>query len=93
MNKKFETLNHDDVISVDSDDFRYLDVSHTDKVVRIRKAILEHVCCDDVIDCEVLRLGAKGWQKGKVRISLEFCPDLPESPLDDIRQAIKQAES
>ncbi len=56
------------------------------------------------IDCEVLKLGAKDWQKGKVRIrvSLEFCPDEPEtketpainqpeigpteSPLDDIRR-------
>lgn len=30
-------------------------------------------------DCEILRLGAKGWQNGKVRIrvSLEFCPDEP----------------
>ena len=49
------------------------------------------------IDCEILKLGAKGWQKGKVRIrvSLEFCPDepetsQPESPLNDIRQMIKE---
>lgn len=29
------------------------------------------------IDCELLKIGAKGWQKGKVRIrlTLEFCPD------------------
>ncbi len=28
-------------------------------------------------DCEILRLGAKNWQKGKVkiRVSLEFCPN------------------
>ncbi len=26
------------------------------------------------IPCEVLRYTAKGWQKGKVRINLEFCP-------------------
>lgn len=36
----------------------------------------------DGIDCEVLKLGAKGWQKGKVKInfqvSVEFCPDEPE---------------
>lgn len=35
----------------------------------------------DGIDCEVLKIGAKGWQKGKVKIklevSLEFCPDEP----------------
>jgi len=31
-------------------------------------------------DCEILKIGAKGWQKGKVkiRISLEFCPEEPE---------------
>ena len=29
--------------------------------------------------CEILRLGAKDWQKGKVkiRVSLDFCPDEP----------------
>ena len=26
------------------------------------------------ISCEVLRFSARGWQKGKVRINLEFCP-------------------
>ncbi len=53
----------------------------------------------DGINCEILRLGAQGWQKGKVRfklkISLEFCHDETEviqleSPLDDIRQIIKK---
>ncbi len=55
------------------------------------------------IDCQVLKIGSKGWQKGKVQIevnknrksgetqtSIKFCPDeLPEqkSPLDDIRQS------
>lgn len=30
-------------------------------------------------DCEFLRIGGNGWQKGKVRIrlNLEFCPDEP----------------
>ncbi|HAZ43269.1 MAG TPA: hypothetical protein DDW76_11270 [Cyanobacteria bacterium UBA11369] len=34
----------------------------------------------DGLDCEILRPGAKGWQKGKVIINiiLEFCPDEPE---------------
>jgi hypothetical protein len=57
-------------------------------------------------DCEILRIGAKGWQKGKIRmkVTLEFCPDEPEaeetstsntitepeSPLDDLRQMINQ---
>ncbi len=29
------------------------------------------------IDCEALRFGSKGWQKGRIRLSLEFCPDEP----------------
>ncbi|MFM9267169.1 KGK domain-containing protein [Tychonema sp. BBK16] len=34
----------------------------------------------DGIDCEALKIGAKGWQKGKVkiRVTIEFCPDEPE---------------
>jgi hypothetical protein len=55
------------------------------------------------IDCKVLKIGSKGWQKGKVQIevnkniksgeaqtSIKFCPDEPlepKSPLDDIRQS------
>ncbi|MBD1809343.1 hypothetical protein H6F98_28370 [Microcoleus sp. FACHB-SPT15] len=58
------------------------------------------------VNCEVLKIGSMGWQKGKVRlrVSLEFCPDepeveetapsneipQPESPLDDIRQMMNQ---
>ncbi|MCT7963452.1 hypothetical protein NG791_22505 [Laspinema sp. D1] len=54
------------------------------------------------IPVQVLRYGANGWQRGKIRISLEFCPDVPkvqktstpnqpetsepESPLDEIRR-------
>ncbi|HBE18503.1 MAG TPA: KGK family protein [Cyanobacteria bacterium UBA11149] len=59
-----------------------------------------HEWWDEGIDCEVLTCDGKGWQKGKVRLALEFIPDepeveeisvsnqlfLPESPLDDLRQ-------
>lgn len=54
------------------------------------------------LDCKILKPGAKSWQRGKVRISLEFEPEELEvaeisengespatkasSPLDDIRQ-------
>lgn len=55
------------------------------------------------IDCQILKIGSKGWQKGKLQIELnqtlqswktqvciKFCPDEPpepKSPLDDIRQS------
>lgn len=48
-------------------------------------------------DCEILRIGGKGWEKGKLRIklTLEFDPDEPEtkqqeSPLDDLRQMLNE---
>ena len=51
----------------------------------------------DGIDCEILKVGSIGWEKGKVRlkVSLEFIADEPEeiepeSPLDDIRKTINQ---
>ena len=51
----------------------------------------------DGLDSEILKIGAKGWQKGKLRIkvTIEFCPDQseipqPESPLDDLRQMLNQ---
>lgn len=44
-------------------------------------------------NCEILKIGAKGWQKGKIRLRviLEFEPEEPEtnepeSPLDDLRR-------
>lgn len=43
------------------------------------------------IPCELLKLGSSKWRKGrlKVKLVLEFYPDEPESPLDDIRQMMK----
>jgi len=54
------------------------------------------------INCEILKLGASSWQKGKIKInlqvSLEFCPDEPEiqqleSPLDDLRQILEKSHN
>jgi len=58
---------------------------------------------EEGIDCQIIKIGSKGWQKGKVQIevnkniksgetqtSIKFCPDEPpeqKSPLDDIRQS------
>lgn len=38
--------------------------------------------------CEVLRFGSQGWQRGRVRIRLEFCPERPPKLLREgsIRQ-------
>jgi hypothetical protein len=55
------------------------------------------------IDCQILKIGSKGWQKGKLKIevnrsfhsgqtqtSIKFCHEEPpeqKSPLDDLRQS------
>ena len=103
MNSEFEPLNHNDVVSVNPDTFRNLDVSNTFKVVQLLEAIEEYFHSDTNeaalfskgVDCEVLKLGTKGWQKGKVIITLQFCLDQTSestSPLDDIRQNLKQTD-
>ena len=48
-------------------------------------------------NCEILRAGSNGWQKGKFKVNviLEFIPDEPEaikSPLDDVRQEIDRSD-
>jgi hypothetical protein len=49
--------------------------------------------------CEVLRFGNQGWQRGRVRIRLEFCPERPpkllrESPVtrEDYREELSLRE-
>ncbi len=32
------------------------------------------------LECEALRFGTRGWQRGRVRIRLEFCPDKEPAP-------------
>ncbi len=82
MNSEFEPLNRKDVVSVEPDTFNNLDVSNTFKVVQLLEAIEQYFHSDTNeaalfskgVNCEVLKLGAKGWQKGKVIITLQFCP-------------------
>lgn len=37
--------------------------------------------------CEVLRFGNQGWQRGRVRIRLEFCPERPPKLLGESSSA------
>lgn len=59
------------------------------------------------VPCKALRFGNSGWQSGRIRFTLEFCPDEPaeipidvpllveaadQSPLDSIRQLSSSRE-
>jgi hypothetical protein len=107
MSSKFKNLDQDVVISSNWN-LSSLIYNNTFKVVELLKAMQKSTGQSDEwfykgVECEVLGL-TQGWQKGKVRISIEFCPDepeltnsseendeassQPESPLDDIRRTI-----
>lgn len=92
MNDKFKPLNiEDEVLSVEVankflNDYPIFKIS---QFMSKLKSALQGYSNDaqkfekwlgEGINCEILKFGAKGWQKGKVRIkvTLEFCPDQPE---------------
>ncbi|MEQ9370143.1 MAG: KGK domain-containing protein [Coleofasciculus chthonoplastes F3-SA18-01] len=87
VDNQFEPLASGEVLSVD-ESAQILIGHHTFRVGELADAIktqLEHGLSEwtqdknawfseEGISCEVLRFSAGGWQKGKVRINLEFCP-------------------
>ncbi|MCL1473891.1 KGK domain-containing protein [Argonema antarcticum] len=120
MSDKFEPLKWDEVVSIDNS-AKILIPHRTFTVSELVKAALELVkstipsagwtvekakWAGEGVEADVLKYGAKGWQQGKVRLTIEFCPDepeveesttsnqpeipQPESPLDDLRQLLNQ---
>ena len=89
-----QVLNLDDVISVGENDT--ILINHkTFTLKEILKVIFTQWFCNDVgkkwlfegTPCQILSPG-KPWRTGKVKITLEFIADEPESPLDEIRREI-----
>jgi len=97
MEKQFERLERNEVISINSKDFENLELSTTFKVLELLEVIQKYISFqmpeasffDEGIDCEILKLGARGWKKGKVRICVEFCPEEPEYPLEDLAELLE----
>ena len=94
MNDRFESLESGEVISVQHDTL-VLNGHRTFRVGELNEAIESHLkkaiedwneennawFTDRGLDCEALRFGSKGWQKGRIRLCLEFCPDEPDATL------------
>ena len=94
MNDRFESLDSGEVISVQHDTL-VLSGHRTFRVGELNEAIESHLKkaidnWDDQnnawftpqgLDCEALRFGSQGWQKGRIRLCLEFCPDEPSAPV------------
>ena len=93
MTDRFESLEQGEVISVQHET-QVLSGHRTFRVGELSAAIKDHLekaienwteenngwFSSEGIDCEALRFGSNGWQKGRIRLSLEFCPDLPNPP-------------
>ncbi|MEM9925728.1 MAG: KGK domain-containing protein [Cyanobacteria bacterium P01_D01_bin.50] len=97
MEKQFERLERNEVISINSEDFGNLELSATFKVLELLEVIQKYMSFqmpeaslfNEGIDCEILKLGARGWKKGKVRICVEFCAEEPEYPLEDLAELLE----
>jgi KGK domain len=93
MSDRFESLESGEVVSIQHEK-QVLSGHRTFRSGELSDAIKSYVeqaiagwseekndwFTDRGIDCEALRFGSKGWQKGRIRLSLEFCPDEPEMP-------------
>jgi hypothetical protein len=90
MNDRFEPLNSGEVLSIHND-IQIMSGNRTFRVGDLSDAIKAQLASAlagwgeeknnllnlEGVDCEALRFGANGWQKGKIRLCLEFCPDEP----------------
>ncbi len=93
MNHRFESLESGEVISVQHDTL-VLSGHRTFRVGELNEAIESHLkqaianwseenngwFTPEGLECEALRFGSKGWQKGRIRLCLEFCPDESNLP-------------
>ncbi len=46
----------------------------------------------DGLECEALRFNSQGWQRGRVRLRLEFSPDGPRPQLPERRTSHRRSE-
>lgn len=91
MNNEERMINGDEVISIDNKEDNVLIGHHTYKAEEFLNRIGEHIdrhkkdkWIDKGVPCKMLSPN-QNWQKGRIKICLQFIPDRPESILDDIR--------
>ncbi|MBW4683413.1 MAG: hypothetical protein KME19_25490 [Microcoleus vaginatus WJT46-NPBG5] len=105
MTDEFEVLNNqaDDLLSLSNENNSNLSACWPHPIVKVYKLSdklheylmsglhSQRIFLNEGMPCEFLKLGSPKWRKGrlKVKLVLEFYPDEPESPLDDIREMMK----
>lgn len=94
---KFEPLQANDVVSMAKRTALIVDDT-TFKVEQLIEQLIDYAGASngkenwfsDGADCEVMQVNKGQWQKGKIRISIQFCPESPDSDpeLDRLRQSL-----
>ncbi|MDV2998819.1 MAG: hypothetical protein N5P05_000425 [Chroococcopsis gigantea SAG 12.99] len=96
MSEQRILMNGNDVISLNNHDDKTWIGHHTFKTEEFLNNLSHKVdgnrekqkrWITEGVDCTVLTPN-QGWQKGKIRLSVEFVPDSVESPLHEIRQGL-----
>jgi hypothetical protein len=86
VNDRFSPLDSGEVISIAANDSQPGTIHRADMLTQTLAAKFQQLCeehpelaiawlADRGIDAEVLKYGAAGWQSGKLRIAIEFCPN------------------
>lgn len=77
------SLNENDVVTIDDSELSFTQ-SQTARVREIMKTLVEEHLHDDLgewgnegLPCEVLLASGGGWQRGRIKLSLQFIPDAP----------------
>lgn len=91
MEETNQVINGDEVISIENKEDNVLINHHTYKAEEFLDRLGEHIdrhkkdkWIEKGVPCKMLSPNQQ-WQKGKMKICLQFIPDQSESILDDIR--------
>jgi hypothetical protein len=95
MNLEPVNLTKQDVISLEETKVNNLSqtfkvdelLTHVQAKVQWAKDEDKYSAFSDGIDCQVLRPNSQGWQRGKFRIVIEFCPELPTAPAHEVTES------
>lgn len=99
MEENNKIIGNDDVITITEKNDNVLISHHTYQANEFLNRLGEHIdrhkkekWIDKGVPCKMLSPN-QNWQTGKIKICLQFIPDIPESPLDDVRQELERDNS
>ena len=95
MEDNNKIIQNNEVITITNHEDNVLIGHHTYQASEFLSRLGKHIdrhkkkkWIDEGVPCKILSPN-QNWQKGKIKICLQFIPDQPESVLDDIRKELK----